>query len=192
MNSNTASSSSSVDFDEEFDHQVKLILELDQEAATLIQASTASSSRTRRANIPRDRVEANERLMRDYFCENPTYGPDAFRRRFMMSRELFKRIVQDLILNFRYFTQRYESRLKEGFTPIQKFTSAVRQLAYGLATDGLDDYLRMGEKTSRDCLHNFCKRIIKLYGLKYLRKPTFVDIQKLPRTKLDAISRHAR
>ena len=109
MNSSTPSSSSSVDSDEEFDHQVKLILELAQEAATLIQASTASSLRTWRANIPRDRAEANEWLMRDYFCENPTYGPDAFRRRYRMSRELFKRIVQDLTLNFRYFTQRYES-----------------------------------------------------------------------------------
>jgi len=152
---------------------------LAQEGATLIQASTASSSSTRRANIPRDRVEANKRLMRDYFGENPTYGLDAFRRRFRMSRELFERIVQHLVENFRYFTQRYESRSKQGFTPIQKCTSAVRQLAYGLATDGLDDYLRMKDKTSRDCLHNFCKIIIKLYGNKYLRKPTFVDIQKL-------------
>ena len=82
MNSNTSSSSSSVDSDEEFDHQVKLILELAQEAATLIQASTASLSKTRRTNIPRDRVEANERLMRDYFGENLTYGADAFRRQF--------------------------------------------------------------------------------------------------------------
>jgi hypothetical protein len=96
-----------------------------------------------------------------------------------MSRELFERIVQDLQENFRYFTQRYESISKQGFTPIQKCTSAVRQLAYGIATDGLDDYLRMGDKTSRDCLHHFCKGIIKLYGKKYLRKPTFVDIQKL-------------
>ena len=90
--------------------------------------------------------------MRDYFSENPTYGPDAFRRRFMMSKELFKRIVQDLTLNFQYFTQRYELQSKQSFTPIQKCTSAVRQLAYVLATDGLDDYLRMGGKTSRDCL----------------------------------------
>jgi len=87
------SSTSSVDSDKEFDYQIKLILELAQKAATLIQASIASSLRTRRANIPGDRVEANERLMRDYFGENSTYRPDAFRRRFRMSSELFKRTV---------------------------------------------------------------------------------------------------
>ena len=56
-----------------------------------------------------------------------------------MSRELCERIVQDLVENFRYFTQRDESRAKQGFTPIQKYTSVVRQLTYGLATDGLDE-----------------------------------------------------
>ena len=38
----------------------------------------------------------------------------------------------------------------------------------------------MGEKTSRDCLQNFCKGIIQLYGKKKnLCKPIIVDIQKL-------------
>ena len=130
MNSNTSSSSSgSVDSDDEFDQQIHGILELAKEAVTLIQATTASSSRNRRANIPRSRVEANERLMRDYFGGNPIYGSDMFRRRFRMSRELFERIVQDLQEKFRYFTQRFESISKQGFTPIQKCTSAVRQLA---------------------------------------------------------------
>ena len=107
MNSNTSSSSSSgsVDFDDEFDQQIHGILELAKEAVTLIQGSTTSSSRSRRANIPRSRVEANERLMRDYFGGNPIYGSDMFRRRFRMPRELFKRRVQYLQEKFRYFTQ---------------------------------------------------------------------------------------
>ena len=37
----------------------------------------------------------------------------------------------------------------------------------------------MGEKTSRDYLHNFCSGIIELYGKKYLHKSTYVDTQKL-------------
>ena len=122
MNSNTSSSSSSgsVDSDDEFDQQIHGILELAKEAVTLIQGSMASSSRSRRPNIPRSRVEANERLMRDYFGGNPNYGSELFRRRFRMSRELFERIVHDLQEKFRYFTQRYESISKQGFTPIQK------------------------------------------------------------------------
>ena len=125
MNSNT--SSSSVDSDEEIDMQIQVILELAQEAVTLIHASTTSLSRTRRGrrNIPRDRVEANERLMRDYFGEDPTYSPDVFRRRFRMSRELFKQIVEDLVDNYPYFAQRNESRAKQSFTSIQMCTSAV-------------------------------------------------------------------
>lgn len=32
--------------------------------------------------INRDRTERLARLMRDYFCDNPTYGPVLFRRRY--------------------------------------------------------------------------------------------------------------
>ncbi|KAJ9540578.1 hypothetical protein OSB04_027084 [Centaurea solstitialis] len=57
--------------------------------------------------------------------------------------------------------------------------SAIRQLAYGTAADYTDEYLRMSETTSRECLSQFCKGIIRLYMRQYLRKPTASDIQAI-------------
>ncbi|KAJ9541294.1 hypothetical protein OSB04_027800 [Centaurea solstitialis] len=69
-----------------------------------------------------------------------------------------------------------DARGVKGFSPLQKCTSAIRQLAYGSAADSSDEYLRMSEKTSRECLEYFCEGIIHLYKRKYLRKPTATDI----------------
>ncbi|GJS10951.1 ALP1-like protein isoform X1 [Tanacetum coccineum] len=60
-----------------------------------------------------------------------------------------------------------------------KCTSAIRQLAYATVPDSLDEYLQIGEKTSRDCLMHFCNGIIELYGEEYLRRPTQTDVEKL-------------
>ncbi len=38
----------------------------------------------RRANLPRDRVAAHNRIMNDYFINKPLYDADLFRRRFRM------------------------------------------------------------------------------------------------------------
>ncbi|GJX88635.1 ALP1-like protein isoform X1 [Tanacetum coccineum] len=55
----------------------------------------------------------------------------------------------------------------------------IRQLAYAVVPDSLDEYLQIGEKTSRDCLMHFCNGVIELYGKEYLRRPTQTDVEKL-------------
>ncbi|GKD32675.1 nucleotide-binding alpha-beta plait domain-containing protein [Tanacetum coccineum] len=57
--------------------------------------------------------------------------------------------------------------------------SAVRQLAYGNTPDAFDEYLKMSERTARDCLLHFNNCIIDLYMSEYLRKPTLEDIEKI-------------
>nr|GEY60532.1 putative nuclease HARBI1 [Tanacetum cinerariifolium] len=52
-------------------------------------------------------------------------------------------------------------------------------MAYGAIPDSLDKYLQMGATTARDCLRNFCKVIMNLYGEEFLRKPTYTDMKKL-------------
>ena len=52
-------------------------------------------------------------------------------------------------------------------------------LAYGMCADQIDEYLRMGETTTRQCLANFVDGIISLYGATYLRRPTKEDMQRL-------------
>ncbi|XP_013589104.1 PREDICTED: uncharacterized protein LOC106297410 [Brassica oleracea var. oleracea] len=52
-------------------------------------------------------------------------------------------------------------------------------LAYGQSGDTYDEYLRLGDSTSRLCLENFTNAIIHLFGDEYLRSPTPEDLQRL-------------
>ncbi|XP_021995020.1 uncharacterized protein LOC110891719 [Helianthus annuus] len=108
--------------------------------------------------IERDRHAANDRLIKDYFDEAPTYpNPEVFSCRFRMSKRLFLRIAEDLVNNFDYFKQKPNARGTLGFTGIQKCTLALRVLAYGNTTDINDEYLKMVKKTTRDTLEHFCQ-----------------------------------
>uniref|UniRef100_A0A0D3AN90 No apical meristem-associated C-terminal domain-containing protein n=1 Tax=Brassica oleracea var. oleracea TaxID=109376 RepID=A0A0D3AN90_BRAOL len=50
---------------------------------------------------------------------------------------------------------------------------------YGTATDTVDEYLRLGETTTRLCVENFVEGIINLFGDEYLRGPAPADLQRL-------------
>ncbi|KAJ9550915.1 hypothetical protein OSB04_014960 [Centaurea solstitialis] len=127
----------------------------------------------------RGREEEHNKLVADYFAEHPVYNDVDFDRRFRMSRRLFLRIVNDLDREVDFFKQQWDARGVKGFSPLQKCASAIRQLAYGSASDAFDEYLRMSETTSMDCLEHFCKGIIFLYMRQYLRKPTATDVQAI-------------
>lgn len=137
--------------------------------------------RQKRRYIDRPREEAGAQLMADYFIDGERcYFAEYFRRRFRMSRALFLRIVEGISNHpNQWFKQKTDCRGKFGFTTIQKCTSAIRQLAYGTAPDAFDEYLKISERTSRECLQYFCEFVIDIYGPKYLRKPTADDIQHL-------------
>ncbi|GJS56340.1 ALP1-like protein isoform X1 [Tanacetum coccineum] len=96
-----------------------------------------------------------------------------------MNRSLFTRIVRDLSANCPYFQEGCDAVGKAGISALVKCTSAIRQLAYAAVPDSLDEYLQIGEKTSRDCLMHFCNGVIELYGEEYLRRPTQTDVEKL-------------
>ncbi|KAL1216804.1 hypothetical protein V5N11_025296 [Cardamine amara subsp. amara] len=53
------------------------------------------------------------------------------------------------------------------------------QMAYGLADDAMDEYLRMGATTASICLENFVDGIIHLFQDEYLIRPTPEDLQRL-------------
>ncbi|GJY98462.1 RNA-directed DNA polymerase, eukaryota [Tanacetum coccineum] len=81
-----------------------------------------------------------------------------------MNRSLFTRIVRDLSANCPYFQEGRDAVRKAGISALVKCTSAIRQLAYAAVPDSLDEYLQIGEKSSRDCLMHFCNGVIELYG----------------------------
>ncbi|GJU84851.1 WAT1-related protein isoform X1 [Tanacetum coccineum] len=148
-------------------------------AALAIQASTPTIQKYQRSYMPRDRYGAHDRLVLAYFAKKPFYNAYLFRKRFRMNRSLFTRIVRDLSANCPYFQEGCDVVGKAGISALVKCTSAIRQLAYAVVPDFLDEYLQIGEKTSRDCLMHFCIGVIELYGEEYLRRPTQTDVEKL-------------
>ncbi|XP_076958480.1 uncharacterized protein LOC143634215 [Bidens hawaiensis] len=148
-------------------------------ANNIVSGSTSYSSPRRRSYIIRDRKQANDRLMKDYFKDIPTFNGVMFRRHFRMSKRLFLRIVEDMEREYEYFQHKHDARGYLGFSVIQKCTSALRVLAYGNTTDINDEYLKMAEKTTRDALENFCIGIIQLYSHSYLRILTSNDLTRI-------------
>ncbi|GKA76903.1 ALP1-like protein isoform X1 [Tanacetum coccineum] len=155
------------------------------------QKSRVSSSGPirRRRYIYREREEAEERLIDDYFSDDeyePKYPEETFRRRYRMSSTLFNKIVNDILSYdvqpipeyFTYFSSRLDAVGRKSIGPILKCTSAIRQLAYGTAPDAFDEYLQIAARTSRECLDNFTKCIHVLYNHKFLRRPNATDIEK--------------
>ncbi|KAI3509156.1 hypothetical protein L1887_24191 [Cichorium endivia] len=142
------------------------------------ESEAESSQRVSRKIILRDRWAAHNLLMAHYFNDDAIYE-SKFRRRFRMQKHLFMRIITDLTNFSEYISQRPDARGVEGFTPIQKCACAVRQLACGSVGDSWDEYFQMSERTTRETLEEFCRCVIEVYGPRYLRKPTFSDVQAL-------------
>ncbi|XP_057790335.1 uncharacterized protein LOC131007178 [Salvia miltiorrhiza] len=95
-----------------------------------------------------------------------------------MSWALFLHIVNALEVD-PYFQQRPDACGRFGFSPIQKCTAAIRQLAYGTVADCCDEYLRIGKTTALACLKKFCKAVVRKFSGVYLRRPTTADVQRL-------------
>lgn len=129
--------------------------------------------------VRRGHEEGHQRLYNDYFAEHPVYNSRIFRRRFRMQKHLFLRIKNAVEENDTWFELRRDAKGELGLSPLQKCTAALRMLAYGMAADQVDEYLRMGETTARTSLIRFSEGVIKIFGEEYLRRPTESDLQRL-------------
>ncbi|XP_020866332.1 uncharacterized protein LOC110224526 isoform X2 [Arabidopsis lyrata subsp. lyrata] len=137
------------------------------------------TERKKRTYIERNREDGHKQLWEDYFCDNPTYTENLFRRRFRMNKALFLRIVNRLAAEVPYFKPKKDATFRNGISPLQQCTAAIRQLAYGAAADSIDEYVRIGETTARQCLEHFVVAIVDLFGNEYLRRPTQEDLERL-------------
>nr|KAJ0221303.1 hypothetical protein LSAT_V11C200089680 [Lactuca sativa] len=133
---------------------------------------SSNTEKRHRISIVRDCMAAHEFLVRDYFAPDSLYDQSKFKDRFRISRNLFLRIVRDLENNYEFFQLRWDARGKRGFSTLQKCTTTLRQLTYGIVADASDEYLKMSERTGRECDYLFCEYVIELYGNIYLRHPT--------------------
>jgi hypothetical protein len=96
-----------------------------------------------------------------------------------MSRKLFLKIIYALRDYDSYFRCKLDCTGMTGFSALQKCTVAMRMLAYGAPDNSTDDYLRMAESTAFDCFYRFCRAMIAVFGVIYLRSPTVKDTAQI-------------
>ncbi|XP_048622367.1 putative nuclease HARBI1 [Brassica napus] len=169
------------DFDQYFDNYCNQYFDQTFEELALTSAvqEDTRKKRKKRVHIERNREEGDVRLWNDYFSDTPTYPQNIFRRRFRMNKPLFMRIVDRFSNEVEFFRQKKDALGRLSLSPLQKCTAAIRVLAYGTAADAVDEYIRIGETTTRSCVEHFVDGIINLFGNEYLRRPTPADLQRL-------------
>lgn len=95
-----------------------------------------------------------------------------------MPRPIFDRICQSVI-GKSLFVRREDALGKLGIHPLQRIVAALRMLAYGIASDELDEYLQISESCALESLKEFCKCIISDFGCEYMREPTEGDLKRI-------------
>jgi len=95
-----------------------------------------------------------------------------------MKKPLFMRIVETLSNWDPYFTQRVDATGRDGHSPLQKCTAAIRMLAYGSPADQLDEVLKIAASTCLKILGKFAIEVIGCFGQEYLRPPTSDELEK--------------
>ena len=103
MNSSYDSSEEEFDIEEEEDLAMILAMHINKKLKH-------GGSVMGRQKIWRDKIDADNRLMRHYFMDNPVYPESYFRRRFRMSTVLFRRITKQLASHDRFFPAKEECR----------------------------------------------------------------------------------
>jgi hypothetical protein len=77
-----------------------------------------------------------------------------------------------------YFIQKLYACGVVGLNSIPKCTCAMCMLAYGQTIDACDEYCRIGENTSFECLWHFVKVIGEVFKQILFRKSTQVYLEK--------------
>ena len=134
-------------WDEAYDALVEEVEQEVQEVEERWAAAVVPHPIQHRRTIPCDHIGANQRLMDDYFGENPNFPLELFRRRFRISQRLFLHIASSLAPRYRCFTLRSDVSGRIELSMIQKYTTAGQQV-HGGPVDMFDENLHMGETTS--------------------------------------------
>ncbi|GJT51264.1 ALP1-like protein isoform X1 [Tanacetum coccineum] len=137
------------------------------------------AERSSRLRIERGREDGQHACWAVTSIIEPVFPPCKFRRMFRMNKVLFMKIVDVLSDHYDYFKPRHDALGIKGLSPIQKCTTAIRQLAYGTPADCNDEYVRIGESISIECLKKFCQGVIEIFGPLYLRRPNAEDVERI-------------
>ncbi|ESQ38757.1 hypothetical protein EUTSA_v10029366mg, partial [Eutrema salsugineum] len=83
---------------------------------------------------------------------------------FGMSQWLLILIVDAVKKYDNYFNQRCIATSRMFLSTLQKVTSAIQILANGMPADATDEYIKIGESTTIECLKRFCHAIVELFS----------------------------
>lgn len=75
--------------------------------------------------------------------------------------------------------QRHNRSGRIGLSSLQKVTIAIRLLACRKSFDSFDKYFGFATTTWRECLKRFCKTVINVYSVGYLRRTNWQDVNRL-------------
>ena len=131
-------------------------------------------------NKKRDFEGAYNRLVRQYFSgAQSTYDETDFERRFRVPRQVFTRIHDDLLDEepFVLHTDRVTKKL--GIRPLVRLTACFRRLAYGNASDQIDENLEVSETVVDQATKDFTKMVIEKYPQYLNRCPTQQEMQRI-------------
>jgi hypothetical protein len=68
--------------------------------------------------------------------------------------------MNDVMAHDNYFVQKRNAAGTLGLSCLQKVVAAFRLLAYGVAADALDEYIRIGESTALEALRKFTVAVV--------------------------------
>ncbi|KAK1677264.1 hypothetical protein QYE76_038112 [Lolium multiflorum] len=105
-----------------------------------------------RGALDRKRERGHDQLFYDYFYRKALFTPVMFRRHFRMSRPLFTRIMDGVKVYDNYFCANVDAIGKVGISSYQKCTATIRMLTYGVASDFVDEYVRMSESSCLEAM----------------------------------------
>ena len=140
--------------------------------------SRIGGSRPGRESIFRDKELYHALLFRDYFSQNPTFRAVKFCRRFRMRRELFNNIVESISSYDPWFRQKTDAVGRLDLLTLQKCTTTLKMLAYGLPAHACKKNCRLGKSTASECLKRFVLAIQGCFEATYLRQPTHKDFEQ--------------
>ena len=170
--------------------------EIDTLSADIATLKRKLRSGGRKPKLVVDHGWYHRNIERDYFGTRAVYDVEGnlkkakkkarfpvkrFHRRFRMSPRLFERIFWDITdpeIGHRFFWSRPDALGVFGASSLQKVCAAIRQLAYGTASDHVEEYTGVADITALKSLRKFCKFVIRQYGPEYLGAWREKDIKK--------------
>jgi len=147
--------------------------------AIIVGMGSMRVARKRRSpNIVCHHRERFATIFHDYFAENPVYSAASFSHHFRMDRDLFLKVHDGVFGYDDSFSSKPDVAGRLGISSLQKCTIVMHMLAYGMAADEVDEYMRVSEGSLIWYTKKFCKAVV-VFGAEYFWSPNEQVMERL-------------